>query len=196
MDLCARVVAREWSLRSSSTRSGHDGWWLSLTERGCPLGAPERRGLRREQLTAPDALIPFNAHAMLFENAARALREPCFGFRLGSAVELTEAGLLAYVILNSHDLGGALRNLCRYLPILTEGCVCELRREADEVRLLFSFVDPVGTGSRQLHDFGATLMVRICEAITGHRVRPVRIELRHAAVCPMLARQLASAGNR
>jgi hypothetical protein len=30
---------------------------------------------------------------MLFENAARVLREPCFGFRLGSGVELTEARL-------------------------------------------------------------------------------------------------------
>jgi AraC-like DNA-binding protein len=147
-------------------------------------------GLRAEQLTAPDALIPFKAHVMLFENAARALREPCFGFRLGSAVELTEAGLVAYVTLNSQDLGEALRNLCRYLPILTEGCVCELRREADEVRLIFSLVDPLAMGSRQLPEFGATLMVRVCQAITGHRVRPRRVELRHETACPMLARQL------
>ncbi len=147
-------------------------------------------GLRLEQLTGPDALIPFKAHVMLFESAARALREPCFGFRLGSAVGLTEAGLVAYVTLNSQDLGEALRNLCRYLPILTEGCVCELRREADEVRLIFSLVDPLAMGSRQLPEFGATLMVRVCRAITGHRVRPRRVELRHEAACPMLARQL------
>jgi hypothetical protein len=50
-------------------------------------------GLRGEQLTGPDAHIPFNAHVMLLENAALALREPCFGFRLGSEIELTEAGL-------------------------------------------------------------------------------------------------------
>ncbi len=147
-------------------------------------------GLRPEQLAEPDALIPFDAHVTLFENAARALREPCFGYRLGSTVELTEAGLLAYVTLNSQDLGGALRNLCRYLPILTEGYVCELRREADEVRLLFSPAAPEGMGSRQLPEFGVTLMVRICDAITGHRVRPVRIELRHDPACAMLARHL------
>ncbi len=147
-------------------------------------------GLRREQLTLPDALIPFDAHVMLFENAAQALGEPCFGFRLGSAIELTEVGLLAYITLNSPDLGGALRNLCRYLPLLTEGYVCELRREAEEVRLIFSSVDPAGISSRQLPEFGATLMVRTCEAITGHRVRPVRVELRHDAACPMLARHL------
>jgi AraC-like DNA-binding protein len=147
-------------------------------------------GLRAEQLIGLDALIPFNAHVRLFENAARALREPCFGFRLGSAVELTEAGLLAYVTLNSHDLGAALRNLCRYLPLLTEGCVCELRREADEVRLLFSFVDPVAMDSRQLPEFGTTLMVRICAAISGHRVRPLRIELRHETACPVMAGRL------
>jgi AraC-like DNA-binding protein len=147
-------------------------------------------GLRPEQLTEPDALIPFNAHVTLFENAAQALHEPCFGFRLGSAVELTEVGLLAYVTLNSQDLGASLQNLCRYLPLLTEGCVCELRREGEEVRLLFSFVEPAGMGSRQLPEFGATLIVRICDAITGHRVRPLRIELRHETACPMLARRL------
>ncbi len=147
-------------------------------------------GLRCEQLTESDALIPFTAHVLLFENAARALREPCFGVRLGSAVELTEAGLLAYVTLNSPDLGSALRNLCRYLPLLTEGSVVELRREAEEVLLLFSFVGPIAMTSRQLPEFGATLMVRVCDAITGHRVRPLRIELRQEAACPMLARRL------
>ncbi|HSA83038.1 MAG TPA: AraC family transcriptional regulator ligand-binding domain-containing protein [Geminicoccaceae bacterium] len=148
-------------------------------------------GLRREQLSEPDAHIPFNAHVGLFENAATALREPCFGFRLGSAVELTEAGLLAYVTLNSPDLGTALRNLCRYLPLLTDGSVCELRRDGAEVRLLFSLVDPeVEMASRQLPEFAAALMVRICEAITGHRARPIRIELRHDPACPMLARHL------
>jgi AraC-like DNA-binding protein len=146
--------------------------------------------LHREQLTGPDAHIPFHAHVMLLENAARALREPCFGFRLGSEIELTEAGLVAYVTLNSHDLGAALRNMCRYLVILTEGSVGDLRQEAGEVKLLFSFADPVGTASRQLHEFGVTVMVRVCEAITGHRVRPVRVELRHETACPMLARRL------
>jgi AraC-like DNA-binding protein len=147
-------------------------------------------GLRREHLAGPDAMIPFAAHVVLFENAAEALREPCFGFRLGSAIELTEAGLLAYVTLNSPDLGAALRNLCRYLPLLTEGCVCELDHGRDEVRLRLGFVDPVGMASRQLPEFGATLLVRVCDAITGHRVRPLRIELRHEAACPTLAAQL------
>ena len=147
-------------------------------------------GLHREQLAGPDAHIPFNAHVMLLENAACALQEPCFGFRLGSEIELTEAGLVAYVTLNSPDLGAALRNLCRYLVILTEGSVGELRVEAGEAKLVFSFADPIGTASRQLHEFGVTSMVRVCEAITGHRVRPVRVELRHDTACPMLARHL------
>jgi AraC-like DNA-binding protein len=147
-------------------------------------------GLHRDQLTGPDAHIPFSAHVRLLENAALALREPCFGFRLGSEIELTEAGLVAYVTLNSPDLGAALRNMCRYLVILTEGSVGNLRQEAGEVKLLFSFGDPVGTASRQLHEFGVTIMVRVCETITGHRVRPDRVELRHDTACPMLARHL------
>jgi AraC-like DNA-binding protein len=150
----------------------------------------EAVGLHREQLTGPDAHIPFNAHVMLLENAAHVMRQPCFGYRLGSEIELTEAGLVAYVTLNSPDLGAALRNMCRYLVILTEGTVGNLRHEAGEVKLLFSFADPVGTASRQLHEFGVTGMARLCETITGHRVRPVRVELRHDTACPTLARHL------
>jgi AraC-like DNA-binding protein len=148
-------------------------------------------GLHRDQLAGPDAHIPFHAHVKLLENAARALREPCFGFRLGSEVELTEAGLVAYVTLNSPDLGAALRNACRYLTILTEGTVAHLRQEAGEVKLLFSFVDPIGTTSPQLHEFGITVAVRMCEAMTAHRVRPLRVELHHDTACPLLARRLA-----
>jgi len=147
-------------------------------------------GLSREQLARQDAHIPFAAHVTLFEHAARGLKEPCFGYRLGATVELTEAGLLAYITLNSHDLGGALRNICRYLAILTEGAVCALRREGAEVRLLMSPVDPVGLASRQLHEFSATLMVRLCDAITDHRARPSRLELRHDLACPILPREL------
>jgi hypothetical protein len=150
--------------------SGHDGWWLSSTAQDYLHRSFGAVGLDRERLTGPDAHIPFDAHVMLLENAARALREPCFGFRLGSEIELTEAGLVAYVTLNSPDPGAALRNLCRYLVILTEESVGDLRQEAGDAKLLFSFGHPVGTASRQLHEFGVTIMARVCETITGHRV--------------------------
>ena len=45
-------------------------------------------------------------------------------------------------------------------------------------------------GSRQLPEFGATLMVRICAAITGHRIRPLQDRTASRARLPMLARQL------
>jgi AraC-like DNA-binding protein len=68
--------------------------------------------------------------------------------------------------------------------------VCELRREGGEVRLLLSPAVPVGVVSRQLHEFSATLMVRLCDAITERRARPLRLELRHDLVCPMLPQRL------
>jgi AraC-like DNA-binding protein len=150
-------------------------------------------GLHREQLTEPDAHIPFAAHVRLLEQAARALEEPCFGFRLGSTVELTEAGLLAYLALSSRDLREALRNVCRYSAILTEGVVGELREEAEEAQLLLSVIDPAGMASRQIVEFGATLLVRYLDALTGHRVRFIRLELRHDIACPVLARHLGLA---
>src|SRR4051794_36151716 len=147
-------------------------------------------GLRRERLASPDARIPFAVHVALLEAAARVLEEPCFGGRLGSAVELAETGLVGYIALSSRDLREALRNLCRYLALQTEGAIGELREEAGEARLLFAAADPAGAVSRQLADFAAARIVRHLAALTGRRVRPVRLELRHEPACPALARHL------
>src|SRR4051794_24059390 len=146
--------------------------------------------LRRERLAQPDARIPFAAHVALLEAAARALEEPCFGVRLGSAVALTEAGLVPYLAHNSRDLREAWRNACRYLALLTEGVVGGLREEAGEAWLLFSPADPAGAASRQLADFAAARIVRHLAALTSRRVRPLRLELRLEPACPALARRL------
>ena len=98
--------------------------------------------------------------------------------------------MVPYLAHNSRDLREAVRNVCRYLAILTEGMVSELREEAGEARLLFSVVDPAGVASRQLAEFGVTRLVRHLGALTGHRARLIRVELCHDAACPVLARRL------
>jgi AraC-like DNA-binding protein len=176
-----RLVDAVWARRVAA----------ELDRAGLPASELLREvGLRREQLTKPDAHIPFAAHVRLLEHAAQALKEPCFGFRLGSAVEVTEAGLLAYLVLSSRDLREALRNGCRYLAISTEGAVAELQEEAGEARLLLSVVDLAGMTSRQLVEFAVTRLVRHLGALTGHRVRLIRVELVHDPACPGLPRRL------
>ena len=177
----ARLVDAVWARRVAD----------ELDRAGLPAAELLRElGLRRERLAGPDARVPFAAHVALLEAAARALEEPCFGARLGSAVELAETGLVGYLALSSRDLREALRNLCRYLALQTEGASAELREEAGEARLLFAALDPAGAASRQLADFAAARIVRHLAALTGRRVRPVRLELRHEPACPALARRL------
>ena len=177
----ARLVDAVWARRVAA----------ELDRAGLPAAELLREvGLRRERLAGPDARVPFAAHVALLEAAARALEEPCFGARLGSAVELAETGLVGYIALSSRDLREALRNLCRYLALQTKGASAELREEAGEARLLFAALDPAGAASRQLADFAAARIVGHLAALTGRRVRPVRLELRHEPACPALARRL------
>ena len=55
---------------------------------------------------------------------------------------------------------------------------------------MLTIVDPAGIASGQLPDFAVTRLVRRISALTGGRVRPVRVELRHDTACPMLAQHL------
>src|SRR4051794_24405288 len=136
----ARLVDAVWARRVAA----------ELDRAGLPAAQLLREvGLRRERLAGPDARVPFAAHVALLEAAARALAEPCFGVRLGSAVELAETGLVGYLALSSRALREALRNPCRYLAPQTEGASAELREEAGEARPLFGGPEPARAGTPQ-----------------------------------------------
>jgi hypothetical protein len=70
-------------------------------------------------------------HILLLENAARAFEESCFGFRLGSEIELTEARSVFLCGPNFPNLAAALRNLCRCLVILIEKTAGSLRNKVN-----------------------------------------------------------------
>src|SRR4029434_8883456 len=59
-----------------------------------PEGLLRQAGLSRRQVSDPDRRIPFRKHALLFELAAEACKEPYFGLRLGAQHDVREAGLL------------------------------------------------------------------------------------------------------
>ena len=139
----------------------------------------KKAGLTRRQASDPDAKIPFYKHAALLTLAAEATGDGCFALHLSSDIHPRQAGVLGYVLLNSITLGDALSNLQRYYRVLTEGLDVNFSIEGNEVALMARIVDPLVADERQVAEFGLSLLLHFCEMITGTKISPIRVELRH-----------------
>src|SRR5258708_3809412 len=136
-------------------------------------------GLRRADVSHPDARIPYAAVLGLIERAASTLGDVSYGLRLGAAQEARDGGLLAFVMLNSPTLLAALSNLQRYFRVVGDGEDVEIERGGPHVVLRFRESDPALRGLRHNSEYVAAIIVRACRDMTRKRISPVRAEFMH-----------------
>ena len=161
-----------------------DARWACLTfqhmrEQGVRTDtALKEAGLVRSQLRDPDKRIPFAKHVRFLEIAADRLNDPFWGLHLGASIHPKQVGLLGYVALSSETLGEALKNLTRYLSVLSEGAEAELVLQGDTVSALSRILDPDVLDCRQIADFGMSTLLTTCRALTGTDLNPERVDFR------------------
>jgi len=136
-------------------------------------------GLRRADLQDPDSRVNYAAVLTLMERAAALLGESSFGLRLGAAQNLSDGGILGFVMLNSATLLDAVKNLQRYFLIVGDGEEFELEQGGPHVKLRFRERDPALRGLRQNSEYAAAFIVRACRDMTRKRLLPVRAEFMH-----------------
>jgi len=161
-----------------------DARWACLTfqhmrERGVRTDtALKEAGLVRSQLRDPERRIPFAKHVRFLEIAADHLNDPFWGLHLGASIHPKQVGLLGYVGLSSDTLGDALKNLTRYLSVLSEGAEAELVIESGTVAIVIRILDPDVLDCRQIDDFGMSTLLTTCRALTGTEFNPERVDFR------------------
>ena len=137
-------------------------------------------GLKRNDVSDPEARIPYAALLALIERAATALGDASLGLRLGASQDARDSGLLGFVALNSPTLFDALSNLQRYFHVVGEGEDVELLRSGPHVAIRFRETDRALRGLRHNSDFLAAILVRLCRDLSRTRIAPIRAEFIHA----------------
>jgi len=135
-------------------------------------------GLSTQELNNSTARLAVRAQLKVLELAAEELRDDFLGFHLARSFDLREVGLVYYVMASSEHLSDALHNCVRYSKINNEG-----------VRLRFSlgraatialeYVDVDRRSDRHHLEFWLVTLVRICRQLTGGRLAPLRLKVRH-----------------
>lgn len=135
-------------------------------------------GLTTEDVQDNKRRLAASAQLRLLELAAQEVADDCFGFRLARDFELREIGLLYYVMASSERLADALHNAARYCAINNEGVRLRVSSERKfTIGLEYQNIDR----RSDLHhmEFWLVTLVRICRSLTGGRLVPTQIKLRH-----------------
>jgi AraC-like DNA-binding protein len=143
-------------------------------------GLLKEAGIRRGDLRDPDSRVSYAAVVSLMERAATLLGEPGFGLRLGASQDISDSGILGFVMLNSATLLDSTRNLQRYFLVIGDGEDIDVDLGGPHVKLRFRERDPALRGLRQNSEYFAALIVRACRDMTRRRISPVRVEFMHA----------------
>jgi AraC-like DNA-binding protein len=135
-------------------------------------------GLTPHQIEDPRNAIKVRDQIKFLNLAAVALEDDLLGFHLAQTADLRDLGLLYYVFASSEELIDALQRAARYSSIANEGislrCI-----DGRAVRISFHSVGVSRHLDRHQIECSMTVLVRMCQQLTGLRLLPNRVRLMH-----------------
>ncbi len=136
--------------------------------------------MARFVVDSPDARIPYASGVGLIERAASLAGDASYGLRLGASRDLSERGVLGFLMLNSPTLLDAMINVQRFYKIAREDGELEVERIAAWMTVRFRESDPALRGLRHNADFIVGTLVRAYRDMTRQAICPIRVEFIHA----------------
>src|SRR3954468_14442735 len=136
-------------------------------------------GARLEQVIDDAIQLEVPKQIKILELAAEALKDEHLGFHLARNFDLREIGLVYYVVASSQHLAEALLNGKRYCRIMNEGIRLDVRLEDRTVAIALDYVDVDRPSDRHQIEFWLVTLVRICRQVTGTRLAPRHVRIRH-----------------
>ncbi|TIO24097.1 AraC family transcriptional regulator [Mesorhizobium sp.] len=122
----------------------------------------------------------------LMEFAARESSEPAFGLKLGSSYSIYDLEIIGYMMLNSKDVGDALRTFVRYFKLRADGCRFDLSRRTDGItELTYSVIAPGVAECRQDVELALAWSMQIIRALSSSTWRPIMVQFEHTPLAAM-----------
>ncbi len=152
---------------------------VRASEAGLDLAPLLRKAdLTEAQIRDREARMEVADQIAFLNLVADALPDALLGFHLAQGFEPREAGLLYFVLASSATLGEALARGERYSTITNESIRFRCL-EGSDFCISASYDGVARHTDRHQIEFWVTTLVRICQAVTGTGLRPVRVSLAH-----------------
>jgi len=121
--------------------------------------------------------VSIDGYFQLWAALARSTRDPALAIELAQAITVEDYQLLGFVVMTSPTGHDAARNLCAYLPLLTEGGTWTLDADDDTVVARWRRSVPA---SGVANEFAVAQLVNILRQLRRGPLAPARVTFRHA----------------
>jgi AraC-like DNA-binding protein len=138
----------------------------------------KKAGLTLHQIEDSSVRLRVRDQISFLNLAANALQDDLLGFHLAQSPDLRELGSLYYISSSSEMLSIALQRAARYSSITNEGVFLKYI-DGKDIVIAFHYVGVSRHKDRHQIEFFMTILIRLCEQLTGHRVAPTRVSLTH-----------------
>ncbi len=136
-------------------------------------------GLSLEDITL-DRMVDAERIARLYEAAARATGDPCFGLHAGTTYDLSALGALSYAVLNAPTVAVALANFERYGRAHMTGGRIAVERRGGEAELVYDMALADRALARQVAEGAAVVGIKLIRHLVGADWWPRRVHFAHA----------------
>lgn len=138
-------------------------------------------GIDLKQAHSPQNRYPLSTMKKLWAAAVAATGDTTIGLKTGWHITPAHYYALGFSWLASENLLGALRRVQRYMQVVSTAAVeLEIRETGDCYAVSARFPDESRSPPKEGIDASMTALLKLCDVVTGTKVRPVRIEL----TCP------------
>ncbi len=141
----------------------------------------------------PDARIAIEVENALWDGAASATGDPCFGLEAAAAIRPGMFDVLDYVVRTAPTLRDALARLVRYNRLVHTAAVFSVEDRVERVRVEHAFAGGQRP-NRHASEFTLASLVVIGGQLAGRPIVPLSVEFPHAAPPADLARYEAIVG--
>lgn len=139
-------------------------------------------GLDPQALIATDGRIPAEPALRAWQAAAELCGDPAFGLSVVEHLASDYLGGFGFAIHASATLGGALRRLVRFFPLINQHAALELIEDGALVRVRFAVrADVPDEALRHPAECLLAVVLKIARRATGADVQPAAVAFRHAA---------------
>ena len=135
-----------------------------------------------QALIATDGRVPAELVLRAWQTAAELCGDPAFGLSAVEHLASDYLGGFGFAVHASATLGGALRRIARFFPLVNQHAALELIEDGAVVRVRITVhADVPDPALRHPAECLLAVILRIARRTTGVHVRPAAVAFRHAA---------------
>src|SRR5262249_45717354 len=129
-------------------------------------------------LSDPDFRFPTERVSLLWQLAVERSGNPAIGLLTSNVVKPASFDVLAYTMMSSPNLLGLLKDMVRYVGIVSDAASMAITEDHEGYRMILELFGGGQPVPRQRFEFDLMTILSFCRWVTNRDLRPLALELR------------------